>query len=447
MFPASVLNLIVAATLNAAEPGVDSIGWSGRTIVGLDHPSAIVGSANGSSWFVVEQGKHRVVRLHPGGASVLAGNGDPGMAGDGGPGESARLNKPSDLLLANDSLLCISDSGNHVIRRVNLSTGKIERVAGTGTAGFAGDGGDPLLAQLRNPTGMAMDEIGRLYVADTGNHRIRRIDLTKNVIETVFGNGQQGRPVSGKAGSGQPITEPRAVAMRERFLWFTSQGGNSVYRWRLGSQMFHVAGTGEAKSGLGTTAIETPLNGPEGIAIGADGRVYVADTGNNRLLRIDASTGSITVAASELKSPMGLCVAGPLGPIKVAEFDGGRVVEAGEVLEDGTGYALNYQRYYRQLDRPEFTDGRPYFGTVPNPYDASYYGPYYHGPNPITYYGVDLRPRRHWGPWPPPGTKDVPAFEGFNRGPYYGPSYYPGLYYGRPYRYYFGRPPRSAAFP
>lgn len=439
--------LVVAVATMAAEPTDESIGWSGRTIVGFDHPAAVVGSANGSNWFVVEQGKHRVVRLHAGGVAVVAGNDKPGFAGDGGPGESAQLNKPSDLLPVNDSILYISDAGNHVIRRVDLPTGVIERVAGTGEPGFAGDGGDPLLAQLQNPTGMAIDEIGRLYVADTGNQRIRRIDFTKRVIETVLGNGERGRPVSGKAGAGQPLTEPRSLTMHDRFLWFTLRGGNSVYRWRLGSKLFHVAGTGEAARGLTAAANDTPLSGPEGIAVGADGRVYVADTGNNRLLRIDASTGSIAEAATGLKTPMGLCVAGPLGPVKVAEFNGGRIVEAGEVLEDGTGYALNYQRYYRQLDRPQFTDGRPYFGTVPNPYDASYYGPYYHGPNPITYYGVDLRPRRHWGPWPPPGTKDVPAFEGFYRGPYYGPSYYPGLYYGRPYRYYFGRPPRSAAFP
>jgi sugar lactone lactonase YvrE len=183
---------------------------------------------------------------------------------------------------------------NHLVRRVDAKTGVISTVAGTGQPGFGGDGGPAAKAQFRQPHSIAFDRQGRLYVADIGNHRIRRIDLKAGTIETFAGTGERKPAPDGAAVAGTPLNGPRAMDFdRNGDMYLALREGNAVYRIDMRkSTIHHVAGTGE-KGLRDGPAREALLNGPKGIAIGPDGGVWIADTESHTIRRIDPKKGSI----------------------------------------------------------------------------------------------------------------------------------------------------------
>ncbi len=136
--------------------------------------------------------------------TTVAGNGTFGFSGDGGPATSAQLNAPFGVALDSAGHLYIADSGNQRIRKVDAETGIITTVAGNGSFGFSGDGGPATSAQLKNPFGVAPDSAGHLYIADLGNQRIRKVDTGTGIITTVAGNGS-----FGFSGDGVPATSAR----------------------------------------------------------------------------------------------------------------------------------------------------------------------------------------------------------------------------------------------
>jgi DNA-binding beta-propeller fold protein YncE len=186
---------------------------------------------------------------------------------------------------------------NHLVRRIDRKTGKIFTVAGTGQPGFAGDGGPAAQAQFRQPHSIALDGRGGLLVCDIGNHRIRRIDLTTGVIETWAGTGERKPTPDGAPLQGTPLNGPRAIDVDpDGNLYLALREGNAVYRIdRKQGRIFHVAGTGEkGSSGDGGPAKSARLNGPKGIAWAPGGRLYIADTENHVIRRIDLSSGVIS---------------------------------------------------------------------------------------------------------------------------------------------------------
>jgi sugar lactone lactonase YvrE len=163
---------------------------------------------------------------------------------------------------------------NHVVRRVDAKTRIITTVAGTGSPGFAGDGGPAAQAQLRQPHSIAFDPQGRLMICDIGNLRIRRVNLQTGTIETWAGTGEKKPTPDGSPIAGTPLNGPRAIALDpDGHLYLALREGNAIYRIdpRAG-RIYHVAGTGETgHSGAGGPAKLARLAGPKGVAWAPDG--------------------------------------------------------------------------------------------------------------------------------------------------------------------------------
>ena len=185
---------------------------------------------------------------------------------------------------------------NHVVRRVDAKTTIISTVAGTGTAGFGGDGGPAAKAQLRQPHSIAFDPQGRLLICDIGNLRIRRVDLKTGKDRDLGRHRRAEADTRRRADRRDALNGPRAITLDpEGNLYLVLREGNAVYRMdpRAG-KIYHVAGTGETGyDGDGGPAKLARLAGPKGISWAPDGSLYLADTESHTIRRIDLKTGII----------------------------------------------------------------------------------------------------------------------------------------------------------
>lgn len=296
--------------------------------------------------YITEVGNHRVWKLNlsSGKMTVVAGNGKKGYTGDGGPATKASLNEPYEVRFAPDGDMYFVEMQNHLIRVVDAQTGIITTLAGTGQQGYAGDGGPAKKAQFSQPHSIALDEQGNVYVADIANHRIRKIDIQTGIIDSIVGNGEKKLPEDGKPGKGNPIYGPRALYIHDGVLWIALREGNSVWKMNLADGIIHhVAGTGKkGYTGDGGPAASATFEGPKGIAIGPDRNVYISDTENQTIRVIDLSTGNIKTIAGRgpkfrgyagdgkdaLKASLdrahGLCV-GPDGSVYIGDTNNHRV--------------------------------------------------------------------------------------------------------------------------
>ena len=263
---------VLAATLRAQTNEVASTPAGSVAIL---HPLGMTYDSQANLFFA-ESGNHVIRRLDPAGnLSTVAGTGTQGFSGDGGPAIKAQLDAPSAVVLDSAGNLFIADTHNHRIRRIDAATYVITTIAGTGIAGFSGDGGPATMAALASPLGLAIGPANLLYLADSRNHRVRSIDLQTGVITTVAGGATQGF------------------------------------------------------SGDGNAAINARLDTPSGLAIDSNRNVFVADTENHRVRRIDATDHTITTvagssASSRLLRPVSL-VATAAG-ILIADASGERVL-------------------------------------------------------------------------------------------------------------------------
>jgi sugar lactone lactonase YvrE len=228
--------------------------------------------------------------------STVAGNGQKAYAGDRGPAIDASLNMPHEIQFDAAGHLYIAERDNHVIRKVDAKTRVISTVAGTGTAGFSGDGGPAVRAELRQPHSIAVDPNGRrLLICDIGNHRVRALDFSTGLIETFAGTGERLPTPDGARLNGTPLNGPRTLVFdRAGNLYLALREGNAIYRVDARTlTIHHVAGTGEqGYSGDGGPASTAKLAGPKGLAWWRDA-LYVADTENHVIRRIDLGTGLI----------------------------------------------------------------------------------------------------------------------------------------------------------
>jgi RHS repeat-associated protein len=275
--------------------------------------------------------------------TTVAGNGAGGFSGDVGPATAARLNLPPGVTAVPDGSLVIADAWNNRIRRVGPD-GTITTVAGNGVAGFSGDGGPATAASLYFPESIAVAADGSLYIADTGNHRIRRVG-PDGTITTVAGNG-----VAGFSGDGGPATAasllgPYGVAAGPDGSLYIADTNNSRIR-RVGPDgtITTVAGNGVAGfSGDGGPATAASLYLPYGVGIAADGSLVIADTYNSRIRRVGPDGTITTVAgngtwgffgdgslatAARLGLPYGVA-AGPDGSVYIADADNHRIRRVG----------------------------------------------------------------------------------------------------------------------
>ena len=268
---------------------------------------------------------------------TVAGTGQQGFSGDGDLATEAQLNSPSGVAIDDKGNIIIADSFNNRIRIVDARTGIISTVAGTGEQGFSGDDELAVRAQLSGPTGLAMGADGTLFIADSGNHRIRKLDRAQQIIVTVAGSGIAGEAGDGGLAVQAELNDPSGVAVDGNgHLLIADTMNNRVRRVDAASGiMSTVAGTGEEGfDGDGDSATLARLMQPSGITVDAEGSVYLSDTFNNRIRRIDGESGIITTVAgtdlrghsingmvagaAPLNNPMGL-TRDPAGNLLVAD--------------------------------------------------------------------------------------------------------------------------------
>jgi streptogramin lyase len=251
--------------------------------------------------YVCEYGAHRIRRLdlETNKISNFAGTGRAGYTGDGGPATKAMLNQPHELQFDREGNLYFTDMRNHAIRKIAAKTGIITTLAGNGKPGFAGDGGPAQSSQLNQPHSVCGDATRSLYVADVANHRVRRIDLAAGRIETIAGTGERRLPRDGGTAATEPLFGPRALCLANGELWIALREGHSVWRMDLKTgRLRHVAGNGKPgyKVDRGP-AKDSLVNSPKGISQGPDGRVYLVDSSNDCLRAIDPQTNTIETIA------------------------------------------------------------------------------------------------------------------------------------------------------
>jgi streptogramin lyase len=281
-------------------------GAPGYSETQVNNPYGMTIGPDGALYFC-EVDNHRVRRLdlRTKRMTLVAGNGQRGYRGDGGPAAEASLNAPHELLFDAKGDLYVAERDNHVIRKVDMKTGIISTVAGTGgMPGFSGDGGPGTKAQLRQPHSIVLDRNGSILICDIGNHRIRRLHLDTGIIETYAGTGEAKPTPEGAPVREAPLNGPRTMALAASGdLYLALREGNAIYRIDARTQTLHkVAGTGESGfSGDNGPALTarfggslTRAAGPKGLALGPDDSLYVADTESHAIRRIDLKSGIIT---------------------------------------------------------------------------------------------------------------------------------------------------------
>lgn len=285
-----------------AEPTISTVAGTGKPENNGDKGPALevnIGDPFGVEFgpdgalYICEVRHHRIRRLDPktGELTTIAGTGEKGYAGDGGPATKAKLNEPYEIRFDGEGNLYFVEMQNHVVRRIDAKTGVISTIAGTGEAGYGGDGGPATKAQMRSPHSIALDGRGKLYVADILNHRVRVVDLKSGTIDSLAGNGEKKLPEAGRPAKNNPVLGPRALYILGDTLWLALREGHSVWKLDLSqgekAAWVHVAGTGQrGYTGDGGPAAQATMDGPKGIVVTKDGIIDIVDTENQAIRRI-----------------------------------------------------------------------------------------------------------------------------------------------------------------
>ena len=282
-----------------------------------------VGFDAGGNLYFSDTFNHRIRRVdaRTGNIATCAGSGEAGYSGDGGPAAQAILNGPFDVGFDPAGNLYFSDTFNHRIRRVDARTGTITTIAGCGEAGYSGDGGPAAQARLNEPYGIAVDNAGNVYVADRHNHCVRRVDSASGVITTLAGNGSAGFGGDGGPAAQAGMVEPNGLALdpTQRRLFVADVADHRVRVVDLvAGTISTFAGTGEAQhSGDGGAASRAGVFGARAVKVARDGTVYILERQGSTLRAVDPGTGIINIVAGTGARGYG----GDGGPARAGVFD------------------------------------------------------------------------------------------------------------------------------
>jgi DNA-binding beta-propeller fold protein YncE len=296
--------------------------------------------------YIVELTGQRVHRVDTKGHStILAGTGQKGDRGDGGPASKAEFNGMHSLAVAPNGDIYLADTWNHRVRKIDPKTGIITNVAGTGKKGFSGDGGPALKAEFGGIYCVALDPRAEtLYLADLDNRRIRAINLADGIVRTVAGNGSKGVPKDGGEASREPLVDPRAVAVDSRGnVYVLERSGHALRVVDPKGRIRTVVGTGKpGATGDGGPGLQATLKGPKHLWIDRDDNVLIADSSNHlirkylvrddRIVRL-AGTGKKGSAGAggpaleiELNEPHGVYQHPTTGAIYIVDSNNHRVL-------------------------------------------------------------------------------------------------------------------------
>jgi DNA-binding beta-propeller fold protein YncE len=270
-------------------------GTPGFSDTQVNNPYGLVIGPDGALYFCdLDNQRIRRLDLKTKGLTTIAGDGQKGYRGDGGPAIQASLNMPHELRFDRDGDIYIAERDNHVIRKVDTKTGIISTFAGTGKAGFSGDGGPASSAQLNQPHSIYFDRDGSLLICDIMNNRIRRV--LHGIIDTWN--------VTGAA-----LRGPRTIAIGPSGdLYVALREGNAIYSIDAQTHaLHHIGGTGvQGHSGDGGPAQQATLAGPKGLDLDPVGILYLADTESHTIRSVDLKTGTISTVLDNLKRPHGV---------------------------------------------------------------------------------------------------------------------------------------------
>ena len=253
--------------------------------------------------FIVEMaGGERVLKVDLSGVlSVFAGTGEKGFSGDGGPALRALFNGMHNLAVAANGDIYLADTWNSRVRKIDAKTGVISTVVGTGQKSFSGDGGAATAAGFGNIYCASLDPQGkRLFLADLDNRRIRAVDLKTGLVTTVAGNGQKGVPPDGAVAVEAPLVDPRAVAVdKQGNVYILERGGHALRVVDVLGKIRTVVNVSGNKgsSGDGGDARQATLNGPKHLCIDREGNVMIADTDNHVIRKYFPREGKIVLVA------------------------------------------------------------------------------------------------------------------------------------------------------
>jgi streptogramin lyase len=287
-----ILILLCALPLRAALPfeiiaGTGKAGFAGdggpAAKAELNNPYGLTIGPD-ASLYICDMSNHRIRKIDANGViTTVAGNGDKGWTGDGGPALQASLNEPYELRFDRAGNMFFVEMRNNVIRRVDARTHLISTIAGKGHAGFAGDGGPATDALFNQPHSIQF--VGDdLWVCDIGNHRIRKIDLRSGIISTVGGTGEKAVTRDGEILKGNALNGPRAIDVAGKTLWLALREGNAICKVDLETQRIR-------------RVITSGLAGPKGITVAPNGWVIWADTESQAIRYRDPSDNKVALLA------------------------------------------------------------------------------------------------------------------------------------------------------
>jgi len=356
--PQGIISTFAGNGLSSPDSAPGSFGDGGLATQGLlKRPQGIATDSSGNV-YIADTGDNLVREVTTDGTiQTIAGNGYPGYNGEDGPSVQSELHSPGDVTLDSSGNIWIADSANQYIREIVASTGYIHHMvgnngtpnAGPGTEGYAGDGGSAQLATLYIPVGVALDSTGNLYIVEQGDSRIREVNnQTTTVtfpgttlkaeagwIETIVGTNIVGFNASNTTANETPLNDPIGIALDPSGNLFIADSLNLRLRKVSKNSISTVAGNGNLSyGGDGGAASGAQMNAPQGVALDPSGNLYIADTGNNVIRKVSANGTIQTVSgngaagngSNQFNTPLGMA-ADSSGNIYIADSQNARVVK------------------------------------------------------------------------------------------------------------------------